>query len=213
MMTSDDLPLQVGRARALGLDAYLIKPVKSADLFEAIARARRGHQAPEVGPPTPGRTAPATLLIAAAPIAIAAAEPHLRVLLVDDSPDNRLLIKAYLRKLPFTIDEAENGEIAVSKFGSAPYSLVLMDLQMPIVDGIEATRQIRELEGARGVAPTPIIALTASALDEDVRRCLASGFNAHVAKPVKKAVLLEAIRNATVHLTIATEHTSSAAAG
>jgi CheY-like chemotaxis protein len=120
----------------------------------------------------------------------------MRVLLVDDAADNRLLIKAFLKKSPFVIEEAENGAVAVTKFSEADYDVVLMDLQMPVVDGFEATRQMRELEAQRGAAPTPIIALTASALDTDVRRCLASGFTAHIAKPVKKALLLDTIRAA-----------------
>ena len=140
--------------------------------------------------------------------------PPLRILLVDDSADNRLLIKAYLKKLPYTIDEAQNGEIAIAKFANTTYSVVLMDLQMPVVDGMEATRRMRELENDRGVRRTPIIALTASALDEDVRRCLASGFDAHVPKPVKKAVLLDAIENAGAQRKLdGATQTSSAAAG
>ncbi len=123
----------------------------------------------------------------------------MRVLLVDDAPDNRLLIKAFLKKSPFVIEEAENGAVAVTKFSEADYDVVLMDLQMPVVDGFEATRQMRELEAQRGAAPTPIIALTASALDTDVRRCLASGFTAHIAKPVKKALLLDTIHASARH--------------
>jgi CheY-like chemotaxis protein len=125
-----------------------------------------------------------------------AAQPLWRVLLVDDSPDNRLLIRAFLKPQPHLIDEAEDGEIAVRKFAQGAYDVVLMDLQMPVVDGFEATRRIRALEQARGAPPTPIIALTASALQDDVRRCLEIGVDRHVAKPVKKAVLLEALHGA-----------------
>jgi len=136
----------------------------------------------------------------------------LRILLVDDAPDNRLLIKAFLKKNPYSIEEAENGAVAVTKFAASDYDVVLMDLQMPIVDGFEATRQIRELEAEPGATPKPIIALTASALDTDVRRCLASGFTAHVAKLVKKAILLDAIHSSTPSNPSA-EPTSAVAAG
>jgi CheY-like chemotaxis protein len=71
-----------------------------------------------------------------------------------------------------------------------------MDLQMPVVDGFEATRRIRAAERERGAPPTPIIALSASALDDDVRRCIEAGADTHVAKPVRKAVLLDALRGA-----------------
>ncbi|HLW70629.1 MAG TPA: response regulator [Candidatus Binataceae bacterium] len=187
MLTSDDLALQVESARALGLNAYLVKPVRRAELFDAIAQAMDNQ------------AAPAYRRGAATAIAAPAVQPHWRVLLVEDSPDNRLLIRAYLRHQPHLIDEAEDGEVGVRKFAQGAYDIVLMDLQMPVVDGFEAMRRIRAFEQAQGAARTPIIALTASALNDDVRRCIEAGADTHVAKPVRKAVLLEAIRGAIGH--------------
>jgi PAS domain S-box-containing protein len=185
MLTSDDLPMQVESAHALGLSAYLVKPVRRAELFEAIARAMQGHQA-----------SGASREYNSAPAAAPDLEPPWRILLVEDSPDNRMVIRAYLKQYPHLIDEAEDGEIAVRKFAQGAYDVVLMDLQMPVVDGFEAMRRIRDFERTRSATPTPIIALTASALDDDVRRCIAAGADTHVAKPVRKAVLLDAIRGA-----------------
>jgi two-component system, sensor histidine kinase and response regulator len=118
----------------------------------------------------------------------------LRILLAEDSPDNRFLIQAYFRKLPYQIELAENGRMAIDKFKTSRLDLVLMDMHMPEIDGSTATRAIREWEAERGLSPTPIIALTASALEDDVKRSFAAGCDAHVTKPVKRLVLLEAIR-------------------
>jgi len=120
--------------------------------------------------------------------------PAVRILVAEDSADNRLVISAFLRRTPCQIDFAENGEIAVDKFIHDHYDLVLMDMQMPVMDGYAATRSIREWERAHGAAHTNIIALTASAMGEDLVRALESGCDVHVAKPMKKAVLFDAIR-------------------
>jgi CheY-like chemotaxis protein len=120
----------------------------------------------------------------------------LRILLAEDAPDNRFLIQAYFKKLPYQIELAENGRIAIDKFKASPPDLVLMDVQMPEVDGLTATRAIRQWEAERGLPPTPIIALTASVQEDDVKRSLAAGCDAHVSKPVKKPALLAAIRKA-----------------
>ena len=125
-----------------------------------------------------------------------AAERPLRILLAEDSPDNRLLIRAYFKNLPYALETAENGSIAVDKFKASPHDLVLMDVQMPVMDGLSATRAMRKWERDHRLAPTPILALTASALEEDVKRSLAAGCDAHVSKPVRKRVLLEAIHKA-----------------
>jgi len=122
-------------------------------------------------------------------------EPGLRILLAEDSPDNRLLIEAYLKKTTHQLDVADNGEIAVRKFTSGNHDVILMDMQMPVMDGYAAVREIRKWQSERGTDHVPIIALTASALKEDVRRSLEAGCDAHVAKPVKKAVLMAAIRD------------------
>jgi PAS domain S-box-containing protein len=121
-----------------------------------------------------------------------------RILLAEDSSDNRLLIRAFLKHMPCELDEAENGEVAIRKFQTRRYDLVLMDLQMPVVDGLQAIRAIRGWERGQDLKPTPVIALTASALDEDVRRSLEAGASAHVSKPIRKAVLLDVIRKMTV---------------
>jgi len=123
----------------------------------------------------------------------ASIHPSVTILLVDDMEDNRLLITLLLKGTTYRLDTAENGAIAVDKFQSGTYDLVLMDVQMPIMDGYQATLTIRAWEREQGRAPTPIIALTASALTEDVEKCQAAGFTSHLTKPIKKTTLLEAI--------------------
>ena len=121
----------------------------------------------------------------------------LSVLIVDDSIDNRFLLKAFFKRLPCALDEAENGLQAVEMANTRRYDLVLMDMRMPVMDGFAATRQIRECERQQGVSAVPIIALTASALPEEVRECLAAGCNFHVSKPISKTTLIEAVSRAT----------------
>ncbi len=119
--------------------------------------------------------------------------PPLNILLVEDNEDNVLLIKSFLKKTPYELGFAENGEIAIEKFASGEYDLVLMDIQMPIMDGYTATRKIRKWEKDRGLEATPIVALTAYASQEERDRCIEAGCDAHLSKPVKKTELLEAI--------------------
>jgi CheY-like chemotaxis protein len=129
-------------------------------------------------------------------VAPAPVELALRILLADDSPDSRMLIRAYLRKSAWRLDEAADGREAIELFKRAHYDLILMDIQMPGVDGYEATRAIRQWEGDHGLQRTPVLALTGSALSEDVERSHAAGCDTHIAKPVKKAALLAAIQDA-----------------
>jgi CheY-like chemotaxis protein len=126
------------------------------------------------------------------------AEPVSRnILLVDDAEDNRLLIQVYLRKTQFQLKIAENGQVAVEMFKSDHFDLVLMDMQMPVMDGYTATSIIREWEVAQGRPPTPILALTAYALKEDIQKALDAGCTAYLTKPVKKATLLETLSKYT----------------
>jgi PAS domain S-box-containing protein len=124
-----------------------------------------------------------------------AAGPHrlTRILIAEDSEDNLVLTKAYLKDCGFTLDIAENGQIAVEKAISGHPDLVLMDVQMPVMDGLEATRAIREWEAQTGASPMPILALTAHAAVEASARSRAAGCSEHLTKPVKKATLLAAI--------------------
>jgi PAS domain S-box-containing protein len=120
--------------------------------------------------------------------------PKLRILLAEDSPDNRTITVAYLRDTPYRVEVAENGAIAFAKFTAGEYDVVLMDRQMPVMDGLAATRAIREWEQAIHRPPTPIIALTASALKGDQEEFVAAGCTAYLTKPIKQDVLLQAIR-------------------
>jgi PAS domain S-box-containing protein len=120
----------------------------------------------------------------------------LKVLLADDSRDNRLLVHAYFKNLPYAIDDAENGAVAVEMFRTAVYDIVLMDIEMPIMDGYSATRAMRAIERETGSPRVPILALTASVLTEALKKALDAGCDAHVAKPVKKATLLAAVHKA-----------------
>jgi CheY-like chemotaxis protein len=121
--------------------------------------------------------------------------PALHILLVEDSSDNRTITVAYLQDTPYRVDVAENGAVAYEKFTARHYDLVLMDRQMPIMDGLTATRAIREWEQRNHRPPTPIIALTASALKGDQEKCVAAGCTAYLTKPIKEEVLRQAIKD------------------
>jgi len=205
MLTANDLNSQLERLRRCGLEEsprcrYLLKPVRRADLWTALAAVCAG--AADERAYSNGVNAAAAARPAARPetfiqrSAAMLVKKPLRILLVEDSPDNRLLVEAYLKGTPYQLDYAENGEIAVHKFMTGHYDAVLMDIQMPVMDGYEAAAEIRRLERSDHRRPTPIIALTASALDEAVQRSLQMGCDAHVIKPVKRSTLLEAIRDA-----------------
>jgi PAS domain S-box-containing protein len=119
----------------------------------------------------------------------------LRILIAEDSPDNCTIALAYLEDTPYRIDVAETGAIACAMFKAGHYDIVLMDRQMPVMDGLTATRTIRAWEELNDRLPTPIIALTASALKGDRETCLAAGCTAYLTKPIKQDVLLQAIRD------------------
>jgi PAS domain S-box-containing protein len=184
MLSSDDLTPQLSRLREAKLNAYLVKPITRRELFEAISRVLGEAKTPTIFKP------------AEAPKLDEAAleRPAARILVAEDSPDNRLLISAFLKSTPCQIDFAGDGQSAVEKFIQNHYDLVLMDIQMPVMDGYAATCAIRAWEHQHGVAHTNIIALTASVLDEEIGKTHAAGCDAYVAKPVKKATLLAVVR-------------------
>ncbi|MBF0357935.1 MAG: response regulator [Magnetococcales bacterium] len=117
----------------------------------------------------------------------------LNILLVEDSPDNVLLFKTFLKKTACVIDVAENGLQGVEKFKESSYDLVFMDIQMPVMDGYSATKAMRSWEVENQKQRTPILALTAYVMSEEIKKILAAGCDKHVKKPIKKSLLLEVI--------------------
>ena len=124
-------------------------------------------------------------------------ESTLRILVADDSEDNRFLVEAYLQDQPYELTFVEDGEQAWKAFLSQPFDLVLMDMQMPVMDGLTATRLIREFEEQNLRPRTPIVALTANALREDIERTRSAGFDSHLSKPISKQRLIEEIESWT----------------
>ena len=118
----------------------------------------------------------------------------LHVLVVEDAKENWIVVKAFLKKSPHTIEVAENGKIGLERFTSGDYDLVLMDMQMPVMDGYTATGEIRKWEKKHQKGSTPIIALTANALVEDKQKCLDAGCTDYLSKPFKKTDLLKKIQ-------------------
>lgn len=116
-----------------------------------------------------------------------------RILLVDDSEDNRVLMLHYLKSLPFDCDEAVNGQEAVDKFKVNHYDMIFMDIQMPIMSGYKATELMRYWENAKKLPHTPIVALTATAVLEDLKRTIESGCDSYLVKPVKKTQIVEVL--------------------
>jgi PAS domain S-box-containing protein len=187
LVTSGGLTTRLNAMKDLGVHHYVVKPIKRRELYAAICHAMAEVAAPADAVVEPRREV--------APNGSAAhmLDRPLSILLADDSADNRLLIAAYLKKSRYVLDEVEDGQAAVDRFMTRAYDVVLMDIQMPVLDGYSAVRMIRQWETASQRRRTPIIALTASALEQDVRRAHEVGCDLHVSKPVKKSTLLQAI--------------------
>lgn len=183
MLTSDNRAGDFSRIEELGIGAYLVKPVKKDALKRAIIdtlrkdkegvkeqvkREKEKDKDKELSP--------------------------LKILLVEDNEDNVLLIKAYLKKTPYEVHIAENGKVGVDKFRAGNYDLVFMDMQMPVMDGFTAVEKIREWEKKEGKERTVIVALTAYAMKEEVKKILDIGCDAHLSKPMKKKKLIEMIK-------------------
>ena len=167
------------RAQALGIKNYLYKPLSRRRLMESLTAALN---------PSAHRTRRNV---------VDQPEPALlkscHILLVEDLEDNREVVSLFLNKTSHQLDMAENGAVAVQKFKANRYDLVLMDMQMPVMDGLQATMVIREWERAQRRHPTPIVALTANAFAEETEKSLSAGCTAHVSKPIKKKTLLATI--------------------
>ncbi len=181
LLTSDASGMKISKAREIGIQTHLVKPVKRQELKEAIQTALG-----KTGPP----------LQQGAEDQKEQAAPDIRplhILLVEDAKENRIVVKAFLKKTPHAVASAENGQIGVDKFVSGEYDLVLMDMRMPVMDGYTATREIRKWETKNRKDATPIIALTAHALVEDRQKCLDAGCTDYLSKPLKKVDLLKKI--------------------
>jgi PAS domain S-box-containing protein len=181
MFTSDVKPGDVRRRREAGLSGHAVKPVKRADLLRLLCAAMPAPLGVELKVSTTADHK----------------EPDpvrpLKILIAEDSSDNRLLLKSYFKGSPHRLTFAEDGKAAVDRYAGESFDLVLMDIQMPVMDGLTATREIRALERERGGAPTRIIAITANALPEDVELSGRAGCNEHLSKPISKQRLLSMV--------------------
>ncbi|HZZ78976.1 MAG TPA: response regulator [Gemmataceae bacterium] len=183
MLSSADRSHDVARCRDLGVAAYLVKPVQQADLVQAIFKA--------IG--TGSRlSAHGNAFASGDNVAIA----PLKLLLAEDNEVNRMLAIKTLQKRGHTVISAENGLEAVAAWEKEPFDAILMDVQMPDMDGLEATTVIRNKEQETG-KHVPIVALTAHAMSGDRERFLAAGMDAFVAKPLRPAELMIALGSVT----------------
>jgi PAS domain S-box-containing protein len=172
--------------KAAGVDAFLVKPVKQSRLFDCLISVL-------------GRTAAEHVFTkqgsdpkADAPVVDTAHAQKARILLAEDNVVNQKVALAQLRTLGFTADSATNGHDVIAALKQTPYDIILMDCQMPEMDGYEATRLIRQAEKGSDVtwkAPVRIIAMTANAMSGDREKCLSAGMDDYLSKPVRRAEL------------------------
>jgi signal transduction histidine kinase/CheY-like chemotaxis protein/HPt (histidine-containing phosphotransfer) domain-containing protein len=168
------------RCRQLGVPRYLTKPLKQSDLLDAILTVLAVAPAPE--PARNGVDSPKPL----------APSKRFRILLAEDNAVNQKLAVSLLEKQGHDVILAENGHEAVDALAQQDFDLVLMDLEMPGMDGLGATRTIREREKTTG-RHTPIVAMTAHAMKGDRERCLAGGMDGYLSKPIRANQLLEVL--------------------
>jgi CheY-like chemotaxis protein len=180
MLTSDNQFGDLGRAKELNIDVTLRKPVKTAYLEDALTRTLGLKQA-------------MTGLAAESAARYGVPETPARLLIAEDSEANRILIEAFLRGCPYEIEFAANGMEAFEKATTEAYDVIVMDVEMPVMDGYTATKRIRAWETENRNDPVPIIALTANALAGEEARSKEAGCNLYLSKPVNKRRLINDI--------------------
>jgi len=191
VLTSVSRRGDASRLQKAGFGVYLTKPVKKSQLYDCLLSV--SGRKPEPGPSN-GR-------IVTRYTAAEEKKHKTRILVAEDHAINRKLVVRLLENMGYGVDVALNGVEAVREVDRGTYDLVLMDVQMPGMDGYEATREIRK-RGGRGTkgAAIPIIAMTANAMKGDREKCLASGMNDYIAKPVRPAQLEETIEKWLINL-------------
>jgi two-component system, sensor histidine kinase and response regulator len=190
LLTSMDRHGDIGRFAAMGFAGYLSKPVKPRELLATLEQVL-SHQAEEWH----SRTHP-LITLNVAQQSTRAKQLSGKVLLVEDNIVNQKVARRFLERMGCEVEMAENGVEAVRAFESGAFRLILMDVQMPYMDGYEATERIRSLESVSGKADarTPIVALTANAMAGQLDRCLEVGMDASLTKPINVEQLEEMLR-------------------
>jgi PAS domain S-box-containing protein len=186
MLTSVDQSGDTARCRALNVASYLVKPISPSDLLEAIMRALQ--PGPQQGPANAPPSDPAP----------AACHAALRILLAEDNAINQVVAVELLKRHGHAVEVAVNGKEALEALARGPFDLVLMDVQMPEMDGLEAAAALRAREAPLG-RHTPVIALTAHAMKGDRERCLAAGMDGYVSKPIQWGELRMEIAEVLLH--------------
>ncbi len=202
MLTSDDRRGHAERARQLGMSMYLIKPIKKDELFNAIRSAMARKPMPMKAVSYENDEALSIpkdknqKMMEGNGVKQETSSDVFKVLLVEDNPDNQLLIQSYLKKTSYQLEIASNGLEAFEKIQQSRFDVVLMDLHMPVMDGYAATRKIREWEKQQNGShrPAVILALSASALQSEVNKSIEAGCDEHLSKPIKKELLLNVLR-------------------
>ena len=189
-LTSAGEPGDRQRCRELGVSEWLMKPVKQSELYEAMLRALAGSVLS--GGIDPVAEVPGTRTVVSSRHDDAPEMDPLRVLLVEDSLPNQKVALAILAGGKHSVTVAENGREALQYLDGGDFDVVLMDVQMPEMDGFEATARIRANEVETG-RHQPIIAMTAHALQGDREKCLAAGMDDYVTKPVRRAELSQVL--------------------
>ena len=175
MLLTGEPPGAISRCERLGVAGYVFKPIKPGELYAALRAAGSG-----VAP----RPAESTRAVAAS--------RRLRVLLAEDSLVNQQLVRGLLHTRGYAVDVVANGRDAAAAVQASEYDVVLMDVQMPEMDGLQATQEIRRWERPSG-RHVPILAITAHALQGDRETCIAAGMDGYIAKPVRSEELMAAI--------------------
>jgi CheY-like chemotaxis protein/HPt (histidine-containing phosphotransfer) domain-containing protein len=179
LLTSASRPSDIARCRELGISDYLSKPIKQSELFDAIVTAMA----------EPGRKRERS---EGASAFIQASERPLRVLLAEDNPVNQTLAMRILERLGHKVQVANNGTEALGRAQAEEFDVILMDVQMPEMDGLEATAAIRHAEAGTG-KHVPIVAMTAHAMKGDREKCLSAGMDGYLSKPIRIDELKQAM--------------------